>query len=190
MIFTRPFGGLRSELDLGTWGQTRYRFRVRELGQDYNKPAIHIVMSKFATDVERVAVQHVARNDFAGLLVPKVHTCFSRSQWQHLQGHICLSLSTDTLQSKSAPQIGHGLQRLSKLMRDAKCAHDLAGYTVPSSCVWVSAADAAWKNRPYGTTSSGRLVGRGRVVSVLTWKSRNIRRVVRSSLGAGGAPRS
>ena len=70
-------------------------------------------------------------------------------------------------------------------MRDATCAHDLAGCTVPSSCVWVTAADATWKNRPHGTSSSGCLVGRGRVVSVLTWKSRNICRVVRSSLGAG-----
>ena len=102
--------------------------------------------------------------------MPKVHTCFSRWCWSAAVAATATTYlplcQLTSCRANPRRKIGHGPQRLSKLMRDAKCAHDLAVYTVPSSCVWVSAADAAWKNRPYGTTSSGRLVGRGRVLCV------------------------
>ena len=65
--------------------------------------------------------------------------------------------------------------------------------SVPSSFVWLTAADAAWTNRPDGSSTSGHVImaahpnilhGESSTVSVLAWNSRKIRRVVRSSLGA------
>ena len=64
---------------------------------------------------------------------------------------------------------------------------------MPSSFVWLTAADAARANRPDGSSTSGHVImaahsnilrGESSTVSVLAWNSRKIRRVVRSSLGA------
>ena len=82
-----------------------------------------------------------------------------------------------------------------KLMREAKSMPDLCWWivSVPSSFVWLTAADAAWANRPDGSSTSGHVImaahpnilrGESSTVSVLAWNSRRIRRVVRSSLGA------
>ena len=59
--------------------------------------------------------------------------------------------------------------------------------------MWLTAADAAWANRPDGSSTSVHVImaahpnilnGESSTVSVLAWNSRKIRRVVRSSLGA------
>ena len=63
---------------------------------------------------------------------------------------------------------------------------------MPSSFVWLTAADEAWANRPDGSSTSGNVImaahpnilrGESSTVSVLAWNSRKMRRVVRSSLG-------
>ena len=80
-------------------------------------------------------------------------------------------------------------------MREAKSMPDLCWWivSVPSSFVWLTAADAAWANRPDGSSTIGHVImaahpnilhGESSTVSVLAWNSRKIRRVVRSSLGA------
>ena len=65
--------------------------------------------------------------------------------------------------------------------------------SVPSSSVWLTAADAAWANRPDGSSTSGHVIMAAHpnilrcessTVSAVAWNSRKIRRVVRSSLGA------
>ena len=38
------------------WEQSRFRFRGRELSQEYNRKSIKISMSKFVQDMEPVAV--------------------------------------------------------------------------------------------------------------------------------------
>ena len=68
--------------------------------------------------------------------------------------------------------------------------------SVPSSFVWLTAADAAWANPPEGSSTSGDVIisaqsnilrGESSTFSVVAWNSRKIRRVVRSSLGAESA---
>ena len=80
-------------------------------------------------------------------------------------------------------------------MREAKSMPDLCWWivSVPSSFVWLTAADAAGANRPDGSSTSGDVMmaarpnivrGESSTVSVLARNSREIRRVVRNSLGA------
>ena len=90
---------------------------------------------------------------------------------------------------------GHDLLRLNKLMREAKSMPDLCWWivSVPSSFVWLTAADAAWANRPDGSSTSDHVImaphpnilrGESSTISMLAWNSRKIRRVARSSLRA------
>ena len=80
-------------------------------------------------------------------------------------------------------------------MREAKSMPDVFWWivSVPSSCVWLTATEAAWAHRPDGSTTSGHAImaahpnilhGESLTVSVLAWNSRKIRRVVRSPLVA------
>ena len=64
---------------------------------------------------------------------------------------------------------------------------------MPSSFVCLTVVDAAWANRPDGSSTSGHVImaahpkilrGESSTVSVLAWNPRKIRRVVRSYLGA------
>ena len=54
--------------------------------------------------------------------------------------------ATEILQSRSATPNGHDLLSLNKVMREAKSMPDLCWWivSVPSSFVWLAAADAAW----------------------------------------------
>ena len=65
-------------------------------------------------------------------------------------------------------------------MREAKSMPDLFWWivSVPSSFVWLTAADAAWANRPDGSSTSGHVImaahphilhGEPSTVSVLAW---------------------
>ena len=125
-----------------------------------------------------------------------VHTQFrggvGRLQWLQLQGNPLLTFATGILQSRSATPNGHDLLSLNKLMREAKSMPDICWWivSVPSSFVWLTAADPAWTNRPDGSSASGHVImtahpnilrGESSTVSVLAWNSRKIRRVVRSS---------
>ena len=135
-------------------------------------------MSKFVQDMEPVAVPEHVEDDLRAPLEANVHSQFrggvGQLQWlQSLNGHDLLSLN--------------------KLMREAKSMPDLCWWivSVPSSFVWLTAADAAWANRPHGSSTSGHVImavhsntlrGESSTVSVLAWNSRKIRRVLRSSL--------
>ena len=65
-------------------------------------------------------------------------------------------------------------------MREAKSMPDLCWWivSVPSSFVWLTAADAAWANRPDGSSTSGHMIMAAHPNILYR------RRVVRSSLGA------
>ena len=74
-----------------------------------------------------------------------------------------------------------------------RCQISAGFVSMPSSFVWLTAADAAWANRPDGSSTSVHVImaahpniphDESSTVSVLVWNSRKIRRVVRSSLGA------
>ena len=114
---------LRTELEFGTWEQSRLRFRGRELCQEYNRKSINISMSKFFQEMEPVDVPKHVTDDLDAPLEANVHSPFrggvGQLQWLQLQSNPLLSFATGT-QSKSATPNGHDLLSLNKLMREAK----------------------------------------------------------------------
>ena len=102
---------LRTELEFGTWEQSRFRFRGRELCQEDSRTYIKISMSKFVHDMEPVPVPKHVKDDLVAPLKANVHSQFrggvGQLQWLHLQGN--LSLATGILQSRSATPNGHDL---------------------------------------------------------------------------------
>ena len=153
----------------------------------------------FVQDMEPVAVPKHFKDDLDAPMEAGVHSQFrggvGQLQWLQSQGSPLLSFATGILQSKSATPKGHDLLTLNKLMREAKSMPDLCWWTVSvsPSFVWLTAADAAWANRPGGPSTSGHVImaahpnilrGESSTVSVLAWNARRVRRVVRSSLGA------
>ena len=156
-------------------------------------------MSKFVQETEPASVPKHVKDDLDAPLEANVHSQFragvGQLQWLQMQGNPLLSFATGILQSISATPNGHDLLSLNKLMREAKLMPDLCWLivSVPSSFVWLTAVDAAWANRPDGSSTSGHVImaahpnilrGESSTVSVLVWNSRKIRRVVRSSLEA------
>ena len=154
LVFQKAVQWLRTELEFGTWEQSRFRFRGRELCQDYNRKPIKISMSKFVQELEPVAVPRHAKDDLDAPLEANVHTQFrggvGQLQWLQLQRNPLLSFATGSLQSRSAAPNGHDLLSLNKLMREAKSMPDLCWWivSVPSSFVWLTATDAAFCKSP------------------------------------------
>ena len=97
---------LRTELEFGTWEQSRFRFRGRELCQEYNRKSIKISMSKFVQEMEPVSVPKHVKDDLDAPLEANVHSQFragvGQLQWLQMQGNPLLSFATGILQSRSA----------------------------------------------------------------------------------------
>ena len=114
-------------LSLGTWDQSRFWFRGRELSQEYNRKSIKISMSNFAQEMEPVC-KHV-KDGVHAPLEANVHSPLrggvGQLQWLRLQGNQLLSFATGTHQTRSATPNGHDLLGLNKLMREAKSTPDL-----------------------------------------------------------------
>ena len=189
---------LRTKLEVGTFDQSRLRFRGRELSQEHNRKSIKISLSKFVQDMEPVVLPKHVNDDLDAPLEANVHSQFrggvGQLQWLHLQGNPLLSFATGSLHSKSATPNGHDLLSFNKLMREAKPTPDLCWRvgSVPSSFVWLTTADAAWANRPDGSSTSGHVImaahpnilrGEPSTDTVLPCSSHEIRRVARSSFG-------
>ena len=106
VVFQKAVQWLRTELEFGTWEQSRFRFRGRELCQDYNRKSIKISMSKFAQEMEPVAVPKHVKDDLDATLEANVHSQFrggvGQLQWLQLQGNPLLLFATGILQSRSA----------------------------------------------------------------------------------------
>ena len=143
-------------------------------------------MSKFAQDMEPFAVPKHAKDDLDAPLEANVHSQFrggvGQLQWLQLQGNPPLSFARGILQSRSATTNGQDLLSLHKLMREAKSIPNLCWWivSVPSSLVWLTAANAPWANRPAGSSTSGHVImaahpnilrGESSTVSVLAWNS-------------------
>ena len=63
LAFQKAVQWLRTELEFGIWEQSRFRFRGRELSQEYNRKSIKISMSKFVQEMEPVAVPKHVKDD-------------------------------------------------------------------------------------------------------------------------------
>ena len=87
LVFQKAVQWLRTEF--GTWEQSRFRFRGRELCQDYNRKSIKISMSKFVQERELVAVPKYVKDDLDAPLEANVHSQFhggvGQLQWLELQ---------------------------------------------------------------------------------------------------------
>ena len=134
IAFQKAVHWLRTELEFGTWEQSRFRLRGRELCQEYNRKSIKISMSKFVQEMEPVAVPKHVKDDLDAPLEANVHSQFrggvGQLQWLQLQGNPLLSFATGILQSRSATPNGHVLLSLNKLMREAKSMTDLCWWNV------------------------------------------------------------
>ena len=106
LAFQKAVQWLRTELEFGTWEQSRFRFRGRELCQEYNRKSIKISMSKFVQEMEPVAVPKHVKDDLDAPLEANVHSQFrggvGQLQWLQMQGNPLLSFATGILQSRSA----------------------------------------------------------------------------------------
>ena len=150
-------------------------------------------------ELELANIPKEVRNDPGTELPPRLHSQYrggvGQLQWLQMQGNPLVSFDTSLLQSKCAGPNGHDLLQMNKVMRTAKHYSKLTTkiVAVPKHFTWLLMADAAWANRPDGTSTAGHLIlavhsavwtGQKVQASLLSWNSKKIKRKVRSSLGA------
>ena len=99
---------LRTELEFGTWYQIRFRFRGRELSQEYKSKIHQDSMSKFVQEMEPVAVPKHVKDDLDAPLEANVHSI----SWR------CRSASVVAVTRKSTPVVCHW--NLAKQVRDSQ----------------------------------------------------------------------
>ena len=196
--FSEAVQWLRTELEFGTWEQSRFRFRGRGLCQEYNRKSIKISMSKFVQEMEPVSVPKHVKDDLDAPLEANVHSQIrggvGQLQWLQLQIYVCrlplescradLRLPMFMISWASTNWCAKPNRCWISAGGLCQCRHLLSGF---------SGADAAWANGNDRSSTSGHVImaahpnilrGESSTVSVLAWNSRKIRRVVRSSLGA------
>ena len=171
LTFQEAVQWLETELGFGTWDQSRFRFRGEVSSEEYNRKSFKIFISKFVKTWNLLLFPNMSKTTWV----------LQRKQ-MYTPKFVKVSVSFKILQSRSATRNGHDLLSLNKLMREAKSMPDLYWWIVSvlSSFVWLTTADGTWTNRPDGSSTSGHVI-------TAAWNSRKIRRVVRSSLGAGCA---
>ena len=197
--FQKAIMWLKTELEFGAWEQTKFRFRGRELEQTRDKRVIRVSMEPYVDSLVPMAVSTEMRKDLDAIVSPQTHTQYrggiGQLQWLQMQGNPMSAYDTSILQSYSAAPNGHHVLMLNKTIRTAKKYRDLYYHVVAmqNKFTWVILADAAWANRPDGSSTGGHLIlavhnsvtsGQRASASVVSWNSRKIRRKVRSSLGA------
>ena len=64
LAFQKALPWLRTELEFGTWEQSRFRIRGRELCQEYNRKSIKISMTMFVQEMESASVPKHVKDDF------------------------------------------------------------------------------------------------------------------------------
>ena len=188
LAFQKAVQWLQTELEFGTWDHSRFRFRGRELCQEYNRKPIKISMSKFVQKMEPVAVPKHVRDDLDAPLEANVHSQFrggvGQLQWLQLQGNPLLSFATGISQSMSATPNGHDLLSFNKLMREAKSMPDLLVDCVSAVifCLAHGRGHSLGKS-PDGSSTSGHVImaahpnilrGESSTVSVLAWNVKSI----------------
>ena len=197
--FQKAIAWLKTELEFGAWEQTKFRFRGRELEQTSDKKAIRVSMGQYVDAMETVAIPKEVRAEPDTPLSPMLHSQYrggvGQLQWLQMQGNPIIAYETSILNAHAASPTGHNLLQLNKTLRTAKVYRDLYYNIVAmqAAFIWLIMADAAWANRPDGSSTGGHIIvmahnalteGQQVPVSLVSWNSRKIRRKVRSSLGA------
>ena len=76
LAFQKAVQCLRTDFEFGTWEQSQFRFRGRELCQEYNRKSIKISMSKFVQEMKPASAPKHVKDELDALLETKVHSQF------------------------------------------------------------------------------------------------------------------
>ena len=195
--FKRVMTAVRKEFDFGTWEIGNFRFKGRQISQ---MPEGEIVfdMEQFKHELEQIEVSKADKTKPERNLNTKEHTQFSGGigglGW--LVDHCCsrLSFQLAELRRKQSSPTVQDLLRLNKVIRIAKVIETkIKIRSIPVEHFrFMGVHDASHANLEAGAPQQGHLILAVRdsitdcrvPVSVLSWQSKKIKRVVRSSLAA------
>ena len=194
--FDRIMTAVRKEFDFGAWDVGNFRFKGRQISQMPNGEIV-FDMKQYKHELEQIEVSKADKTK-PRLLNSKEHTrfrgCVGCLGW--FVDHCCPQLSfqlAELRRKQSSPTI-QDLLRLNKVIRTAKVIESkIKIRSIPVEHLrFMGVRDAAHANLEGGSSQQGRLIlavhasiTKCRVpVSVLSWQSKKIKRVVRSSLAA------
>ena len=178
--FDRVMTAVRKEFDFGAWDVGNFRFKGRQISQMPNGEIV-FVMEQYKYEFEQIDVSKADKTKPERVLNSKEHTQFRGGVgslgW--FVDHCCpqLSFQLAELRRKQASPTVQDLLKLNKVIRAAKVIKSkIKIRSIPVEHLrFMGVHDAAHAN----------LITNCRVpVSVLSWQSKQIKRVVRSSLAA------
>ena len=196
-IFDRIMTAVRKEFDFGAWDVGNFRLKGRQISQ---MPHGEIVfgMEQYKHELEQIEVSKADKTMPERLLNSKEHTRFRGGVgtlgW--FVDHCCpqLSFQLEELRRKQASPTVQYLLKLNKVIRAAKVIESkIKIRSIPKEHLrFMGVHDAARANLEGGASQQGHLIlavhasitNCGVPVSVLSWQSKKIKRVVRSSFAA------
>ena len=195
--FNRIMTAVRKEFDFGAWDVGNVRFKGRQISQMPNGEIV-FDMEQYKHELEQIEVSKADKTKLERLLNSKEHTRFRGGVgslgW--FVDHCCpqLSFQLAELRRKQSSPTVQDLLRLNKVIRTAKVVESkIKIRSIPVEHLrFMGVHDAAHANLEGGSSQKDHLIlavhasiTNCRVlVSVLSWHSKKIKRVVRSSLAA------
>ena len=193
----RIMTAVRKEFDCGTWDIGSFRFKGRQISQMPNGE-IEFDMEQYKHELEQVEVSKAEKTKPERILKSKEHTQFRGGVgslgWFVDQCCPLLSFQLAELRRKQSSPTVQDMLKLNKVIRTAKAIE--SKFKIRSIPVehlhFMGVHDAAHANLEGGASQQGHLIfavhasiANCRVlVSALSWQSKKIKRVVRSSLAA------
>ena len=188
---------VRKELDFGTWDIGNFRFKGRQISQMPNGD-IAFDMEQFKHELEQIEVSKADKTKPERNLNTKEHTQFRGGAgslgWLADQRCPQLSFQLAELHRKQSSPTVQDLLRLNKVIRTAKVIETkIKVRSIPVEHLrFMGVHDASHANLEAGGSQQGHLILAVHAsitdcrvpVSVLSWQSKKIKRVVRSSLAA------
>ena len=195
--FDRIMTAVRKEFDFRAWDVGNFRFKGRQISQMPNGEIV-FDMEQYKHELEHIEVSKADKTKPERLLNSKEHTQFRGGvgslDW--FVDHCCpqLSFQLAELRRKQASPTVQDLLKLNKVISAAKVIESkIKIRSIPVEHLrFMGVHDAAHANLEGGASQQGHLnlavhasITNCRVpVSVLSWQSKKIKRVVRSSLAA------
>ena len=195
--FNRVMTAVRKEFDFGSWDIGNFRFKGRQISQMPNGEIV-FDMEQFKHELEQIEVSKADKTKPERNLNTKEHTQFRGGVgslgW--FVDHCCpqLSFQLAELRRKQSSPTVQDLLRLNKVIRTAKVIETkIKVRSIPVEHLrFMGVHDAAHANLEAGASQQGHLILAVHAsitdcrvpVSVLSWQSKKIKRVVRSSLAA------
>ena len=188
---------VRKDIDFGAWDFGNFRFKGRQISQMPNGEIV-CDMEQYKHELEQIDVSKADKTKPERVLNSKEHTQFRGGVgslgW--FVDHFCpqLSFQLADLRRKQASPTVQDLLKLNKVIRAAKVIDSkIKIRSIPVEHLrFMGVHDAGHANLEGGASQQGHLIlavhasiTNCRVpVSVLSWQSKKIKRVVRSSLAA------